>query len=162
MLVCHWWPAAHHTSFARNLSWKYSVCITFSLKENMKTCFDHNSPKSSPIRSSFCTHPRRDTVSLSLLQNYSNPTRNCIFWKSKKNAPRALLTFLYNLYPIHVCRRAEIKSTWKPCLNPESPPIKPKIGTPHLQTLTKKCAKARPDPCRFRKVMIKTSFNGFY
>ena len=80
--------------FARNSLWKYTVFITFSLKENMKTCFDHNSPKSSPIRSSFCTHPRRDTVSLSLLQNYSNPTRNCIFWKSKKKKTRRARSLL--------------------------------------------------------------------
>ena len=141
--------------------WKWAHPVQkchFSLIKTIETCFDHNSPKSSPIRSSFCTHPRRDTVSLWLLQNYSNPTRNCIYWKSKKNAPRALLTLLYNLYPIHVCRRAEIKSTWKPCLNPESPPIKPKIAIHYLEIPMKKCTKPSLDPCRFRKVMVKTSF----
>ena len=52
----------------------------------MKTCFDHNSPKSSPIRSSFCTHTRRDTFSLLQVTKPANSTRKMYFSNAAKNA----------------------------------------------------------------------------
>ena len=127
----------------------------------MKTCFDHNSLKSSPIRSSFCTHVRSDTISPLILRNKPQMPKKLHFSKRQKKRRPRLLNLGITRITLHIPLINNNKTNNKTEMHPEWKPIKLKIGRPHLQTPTKNCTKARLDPCRFRKVMIKTSFQLF-
>ena len=64
--------------------------IHFINKNQLKTCFDHNFSRSSPIRPSFCTLP--ELILLSTKQTL-NPRKNALSWKQNYRAepsPRAL------------------------------------------------------------------------